>query len=132
MEHYFSCCGKSICTGCLCSFYESGNDDKCPFYKSDRGCETREKHIEEIMKRVEVNDSESIYVLANYYFQGLNDIQQDQTKAIELFSRAANLGLGKAHWNLADIYYKGGDLKKARGHCEAAAMKGHEVSRCNL
>jgi TPR repeat protein len=62
------------------------------------------------MKRVEVNDSESIYVLANYYFQGLNDIQQDQTKAIELFSRAANLGLGKAHWNLADIYYKGGDL----------------------
>jgi TPR repeat protein len=84
------------------------------------------------MKRVEVNDSESIYVLANYYFQGLNGIQQDHTKAIGLFPQAANLGLGKANWNLADINYKGGDLKKARFHCEAAAMKGHEVSRCNL
>jgi TPR repeat protein len=38
----------------------------------------------------------------------------------------------KAHYNLADIYYEGGDLKKAKFHYEAAAMAGHEQARSNL
>jgi hypothetical protein len=33
---------------------------------------------------------------------------------------------------MGDISYKGGDLKKAKFHYEAAAMAGHEVARYNL
>jgi rubrerythrin len=35
-ESYYPCCGKSICRGCLYSFVESGNEDKCPFCNCDR------------------------------------------------------------------------------------------------
>ena len=57
---------------------------------------------------------------------------QDQTKAIELFTKSAELGHSQAHWNLGDIYRKGGYLKKAKFHWEAAAMAGHEGARFNL
>ena len=51
---------------------------------------------------------------------------------MELYARSADLGCSLAHHNLGDIYYDGGDLKKAKFHYEAAAMAGHEVARCNL
>jgi TPR repeat protein len=82
------------------------------------------------MKRVEANDAASIYFLANDYYNGTNSLQQDQTKAMEHYVRAANLGYKKAHNNLASIYREGGYLKKAKFHSEAAAMAGNEVARC--
>jgi TPR repeat protein len=82
------------------------------------------------MKRAEANDAASIYLLANSYQLGLNGFQQDQTKAIELYARAADLGCSKAHDQLGDIYHQGGDMKKAKFHFEAAAMAGNEVARC--
>jgi TPR repeat protein len=84
------------------------------------------------MKRVAANDATSICVLGDHYYRGLVGVQQDHTKAIKLFTRAADLGLSAAHYLLSDVYRKGGDLKKAKFHGEAAAMAGHEVSRCNL
>jgi len=50
----------------------------------------------------------------------------------ELYARPADLGSRKAHQHLADNYYEGGDLKKAKFHYEAAAMAGHEGARYNL
>jgi TPR repeat protein len=50
----------------------------------------------------------------------------------ELWIRAADLGCSQAHYRLGDVYFKGGDSKKAKFHLEAAAMAGHEVARCNL
>jgi TPR repeat protein len=84
------------------------------------------------MRRVEANDPASIWQLAAYYSQGREGFDQDQTRAIELYIRAADLGYKKAHSLLADKYYEGGDLKKAKFHLEAAAMAGHEPARCNL
>jgi TPR repeat protein len=84
------------------------------------------------MKRVEANDAGAIYALGNSYHHGLNGFQQDHTKAIELYSRAAELGFSKAHCDLSNVYYEGGDMKNAKFHSEAAAMAGHEVSRYNL
>jgi TPR repeat protein len=82
------------------------------------------------MMRVAANDAFSICVLANSYYQGLNGIQQDLTKAMELFTRAAELGFSKAHSRLGNIYRDGGNLKQAKFHYEAAAMAGNEVARC--
>jgi hypothetical protein len=128
-EVYYECCGKSVCGGCVHSFYKSGNH-KCPFCNSDRDNKTDEEDVGDLMKRVEANDAASIYFLANDYYNGTNVLQQDQTKAMEHYVRAANLGYKKAHNNLASIYREGGYLKKAKFHSEAAAMAGNEVARC--
>jgi TPR repeat protein len=84
------------------------------------------------MKRADANDAASIFVLGQHYQRGLNGFQQDHVKAIELYSRAAELGSRSAHSQLADIYHEGGDMKKAKFHVEAAAVAGNEVARHNL
>jgi hypothetical protein len=98
-EEYYPCCGKSICGGCVHSFCMSGNNDKCPFCNSDRGNKTDEENIQEMMKRSEANDAGAMYVLGSYYYQGSNGLQQDHVKAIELFTKSAELGFSKAHNN---------------------------------
>jgi hypothetical protein len=131
MERYYPCCGKSICRGCEYSFFVSGND-KCPFCNSDRANKIEEERVQEMMKRVEANDPTSICMLANQYYHGRVGFQQDRAKAMELFTRAADLGCSEAHNQLGAIYRKGGDLKKAKFHVEAAAMAGNEVARFNV
>jgi TPR repeat protein len=130
-ETYYSCCGKSFCEGCIYSFMQSGNIEKCPFCKSEID-KTDGESVEEMMKRVEANDAGSIYQLANDYYQGDLGLLQDQEKAMELWTQAADLGSSKAHYQLGCIYRAGGDLKKAKFHYEAAAMAGHEDARSNL
>jgi TPR repeat protein len=71
-------------------------------------------------------------MLANYHLYGEEGLQRDHAKAIELFIRSANLGCNVAHYDLADVYYGGGNMKKAKFHYEAAAMAGHAEARYNL
>jgi tetratricopeptide (TPR) repeat protein len=132
MEVYFTCCGKKICKGCLYSFDQSGNEEKCPFCNANRFSKTDEEMADQIMKRVEANDAASTYLLANSYHNGLSGFQKDHARAIELYAQAADLGHSQAHNQLANIYWKGGDMKKAKFHYEAAAIAGHEGSRCCL
>jgi TPR repeat protein len=56
---------------------------------------------------------------------GRAGFQQDKTKAMELYVRAADLGNTMAHNNR-------GNLKKTKFHFEAAAMAGDEVARYNI
>jgi enhanced entry protein LpnE len=104
---------------------------KCPFCNSERD-KTIELQVEEMRRRVEANDAASMNMLANYYEHGRRNIQQDQTKAVELYARAAELGFSKAHYSLGMHYKKMGDLKKAKFYLEAAAMAGHDGARHNL
>jgi hypothetical protein len=129
-DGYYPCCGKNICRGCVYSFAQSGNTSKCPFCNSDRAGKTVEENVQDLMKRAEANDAASIYALGHGYYQGLQGLQQDHAKAIELYARAAELGYSKAHNKLAGAYHQMGDKKKAKFHMEAAAMAGHEVARC--
>ena len=50
------------------------------------------------MNRVEANDAGSIFMLAIQYHHGRVGFQQDHTKAIELFTKSAELGYSKAHY----------------------------------
>ena len=131
MEQYFVCCGKSLCKGCDYSFAQSEINNKCPFCNSER-YKTAQEHVEEIRRRVEANDPASICLLAGIYHQGFHGIQQDYAKAIELFTKSAELGFSEAHCQLGSIYCEGGNLKKAKFHYQAAAMAGHEIARYNL
>jgi TPR repeat protein len=85
-----------------------------------------------MMKRTDANDAASIYMLGTCYRNGLRGLQQDRTKAIELYARAGQLGCSKSHTHLGVLYHEGGDMKKAKFHFEAAAMAGHEGARYNL
>jgi hypothetical protein len=131
-KHYYSCCGTSICGGCIFTFCMSGMLETCPFCKSEQYTKTDEDRVEELMKRVEVNDAGAIYALGNHYNNGNIGLQQDREKALELWTQAAALGSSQAHCYLGNNYNKGGDLKKTKFHMEAAAMAGHEVARFNL
>jgi len=102
MEQYF----PFICRGCMYSFNQTDNDDKCPFCNSDCGGKSEEEEVAEMMKRVGANDAASICMLADSYYQGLNGFQQDLTKAIELYVRAGELGCCKAYCNLGMLYMK--------------------------
>jgi len=128
---YYPCCGKNICGGCAHSCIQSGNY-KCPFCNSDQANKTFEDLVEEVMKRVDVNDAASIYMLASSYNQGLHSLQRDEERAMKLYVRAAKLGCSKAHNNLANVHHEGGNMKKAKFHFEAAAMAGHEGARYNI
>ena len=120
MENYYSCCGKSVCRGCLYSFCESGNEGKCPFCNSDGDNKTAEEMVEEIRKRAEANDPGAMCALGNSYCYGENGFPQDQTKAMDVYTRAAGLSDNVAHYVLAGVYHRGGDLKKAKFHFEVA------------
>jgi len=128
-EQYFSCCGKSICRGCVLSINSSESRGKCPFCNSMRNYDTVNDMIVEVMRRVDADDPASIYYLADSYHGGLNGIQRDVVRATELYNRAASLGYKKAHCNIADIYRDEGDMKKAKFHYETAAMAGNEAAR---
>jgi TPR repeat protein len=85
------------------------------------------------MKRVAVNDAGAICILANYHCYGSKGVHQDQDRAVELYTRAADLGLNKiAHFCLGTHYHEVGDIKKTKFHYEAAAMAGHEMARTNI
>ena len=132
MDAYYSCCGKSICRGCIGSFRESGNIGSCPFCKAERKRISDEERVEEMMKRVEVNDAGAICALGSCYLHGQVGLLQDEEKAKELWTQAADLGSNQAHYNLGIGFDDGGDLKKAKFHYEAAAMAGCEAARYNL
>ena len=132
MEVYYSCCGKSICAGCVYFVSRLGNDDKCPFCNARTGGKTDLDRVEELKKRADVNDTGAIYILGSYNYDGKLGLRQDLAKGVELWTEAAKLGSSKAHFSLGVYYHEGGDMKKEKFHNEAAAMAGNEVARCNI
>ncbi len=83
-----------------------------------------------MMKRVEANHAESMTQLGCSYAKGYLGLQQDWNKALELWTRAAELGWSTAHYTIGGAYYEGmgpieKDMKKGIHHSELAAMAGH-------
>jgi hypothetical protein len=131
-KEFYSCCGKSVCKGCVYSFCKSGNMRKCSFCNTEIMSKSCEERVQEMMKRVDANDAWAMCVIAGYYNQGAGGLQQNQERAKDLWTQAAKLGSSQAHFQLGTEYYDGGDLKKAKFHYEAAAMAGHDDARYNL
>ncbi|EJK72978.1 hypothetical protein THAOC_05431 [Thalassiosira oceanica] len=89
-----------------------------------------------IQKRVHKGDAAAISHLGHKYYFGQLGLAKDVTRAVELWTEAAELGSVKAHSELGNVFYtgKGVEVDRARGihHCQQAAMKGHVESRHNL
>ncbi|EJK76893.1 hypothetical protein THAOC_01318 [Thalassiosira oceanica] len=129
------CCMKRVCNGCDLAATQRGMLDRCPFCRTpipDNNAST----LVMIQKRVSKGDADAIKVLGEQYFHGKLGVAKDVTRAIELWTEAAELGSIDAHYELGRAYYTGDGVEedKLRGirHWQQAAMKGHEPSRHNL
>ena len=84
-------------------------------------------------KRADKGDAEAIKVLGGHYYFGDLGLTKDVTRAIALYTEAAELGSLDAHYRLGDAYYAGEGVEedKPRGirHWQQAAMKGDVDSR---
>ena len=74
-------------------------------------------------KRVDAGDPVAIYFLGIQHEYGRCGLEKDVTMAVELYERAAELGVKKAHFNLGIMYDNGigveKDTAKAIRHYEA-------------
>jgi len=139
---YMACCGKMICSGCIHSpvYDNQGNEvaeRKCPFCRTPRPKSDKEIN-ERYKKRMKANDPIAIFNVGCYYRDGTCGYSQDNTKALELFHRAAELGCARAYNSIGTTYFNGQgvevDKKKATYYYELAAIRtgGDVIARRNL
>ena len=128
------CCMKRVCKGCDFAAKKRGMRD-CPFCRTP--CPDNVVDLLAMVRaRVEKKDPEAIYFLGKKYCYGSLGLQEDMTRAVELWTEAAELGSIEALYNLGPPYYHGIGVQedKAKGlrFFEKAAMLGHVESRHNL
>ena len=125
------CCSKYICKGCCYANQmhelEAGLQQRCAFCReplpeSDEECNKR------TMERVKKNDPAAMAEMGKKH-----KVEGDFGKALEYFTKAAELGDMGAHNNLGNLYYYGDgvdkDEKKEIHHYEEAAIGGHPQAR---
>ena len=139
-RRYQTCCGKVICSGCVCApvYDNQGNEvdnEKCPFCRTPHP-DTDEEIVIREKKRFEVDDPIAIYNLGCDYANGLIGVTKDYKKALYLWHRAAKLGHAAAYNGIGYAYEFGQgvevDMKKADYYYELAAIGGDAEARHNL
>ena len=128
-----ACCMKVVCNGCLLAARKRGMRD-CPFCRTPRP--NTGQSLALVRKRVDAGDPMAILFIGKQYLFGNYGFEKDVAKAVELYERAAELGVKDAHCQLGNLYRVGTELEKdmtkAIRHYEAAAMCGHVSARFNL
>ena len=136
-----SCCGKTICHGCIwaMAIQDAAKRDKnreakvglCAFCRAPHASD----EVGRLMKLAEKGNAYAYYKVAGYYAEG-NGLSQNWAKANELYLKAGELGCADAYYNLGDSYDDGNgvevDKKKAKHYWELAAMNGNVGARHNL
>ena len=136
----YRCCMKSVCNGCTLEIYKRGKGDACPFCRTKAPARGDEQaQLDRLQDRVLANDPMAIHALGLDYRDGDKLLAKDSSKAVELFERAAKLGLKEAHFDLAcqfiehtDDESTGKDISRALEHYEIAAKQGHVGARHSL
>lgn len=133
---YKSCCGKTICSGCIHAVRKTdGGVGFCPFCRTPAAI-TIEESNKRILKRVDAGDAEAIHSLGSYYSEGTQGFAQDYTKAIELWEQSIELGYAPSMTSIGRSYFYGEgverDEKKAKYYWELGAVKGDSHARHNL
>ena len=129
---FMSCCGKSVCKGCIYAMTVSGGKDLCAYCRAPPPS-SEEEHIKQTKKLMEKGYAEAYYVLGQHYAKGVLGLPQDQQKANELFLKAGELGCASGYCNLGNAFEQGRgievDRKKATHYWEIATMMGSLQAR---
>ena len=130
-----TCCMKLVCNGCALAARRLGMLDGCPFCRTPFSNDNA-SNLAMIQKRVDKGDAEAIYQLGNKCYHGKLGLTKNVPRAIELYTKAAELGSVDVHCQLGMVYHTGDGVEedKPRGthHWQQAAMQGHATSRHNL
>ena len=132
-----SCCGKSICSGCIYVMRETGSKNMklCPFCKTPPARSNAEE-VERLKKLMEKGNAYAFNQLAGLYARVRMGVPQDWLKANELYLKAGELGCADGYFNLGCVYQFGQgvevDMKKAKHYYELTAMSGSVMARHNL
>jgi tetratricopeptide (TPR) repeat protein len=126
---FYSCCSKLVCDGCDYANDINNGGDRCPFCREPVA--NKEENKKRTMKRIKANDPAAMcYMGTILYFEG------DHDKAVEYWTKAAELGDADAHYQLSVMYRKGRGVEKDKEkeifHLEKAAIGGHPEARYNL
>ena len=143
-----SCCGKTICKGCILEMIKTelrqelkkGRNREsvkqlCPFCRMPVPIDGDEEG-RRIVKLVQSGNVNAINVLGQCYSDGSWGMPLDFTKANELYLKAGDHGCAGGHYNLGVSYLNGcgvdEDRKKAKYYFELAAIKGCKEARYTL
>jgi tetratricopeptide (TPR) repeat protein len=125
------CCSKVICKGC---FYanakrerEQGLQERCAFCREPIS-ESEKEYNKRVMNRIKKKDPVAMTAMGKeHYAKG------DFGRALDYYTKAAELGDANAHACLGSLYRNGKGVekvfKKAVYHLEQAAIGGHPGSR---
>jgi len=127
-----SCCGKTICNGCILAISMSDEKDLCAFCRIPPASSDKEE-IKRLKKRIDNGNAGACVLLASYYTQGLRGLPRDYQSANELWLKAGELGRGDAYYNLGANYDFGWgvarDRNKVKYYFELAALNGDKDAR---
>ena len=90
--------------------YNLGMDD-CPFCRVPRP-NTGGQALVMVRKRMDAGDAVAIWHLGSQHRFGRCGLGKDVTRAVEIYERAAELGVKDAHYNLGVLYAKGIEVEK--------------------
>eukprot|EP00984_Skeletonema_dohrnii_P015736 scaffold6862_cov92-Skeletonema_dohrnii-CCMP3373.AAC.2 len=129
-----TCCSKLICDGCAFANQKRELEEKlqaaCAFCRSHLP-NTQEEADKNKMKRAKANDPVAMRHVGQKHCE-----EGDYERAIEYWTKAAELGGVEAHLDLACMYVEGKGVEKdeKRGlyHLVEAAIAGHPDARYNL
>jgi hypothetical protein len=135
------CCGKRLCNGCfvgqtkeeVASGKALEHIGSCPFCREpDAGSD--EEAIERIEKLMKKNNGQAFIALGARYQDGDFGLEQNMTKAMDLYLKAGELGYCEGFTNLGFIFYNGlngveVNKKQAKQYLVRAVMMGNVQAR---
>ena len=127
-----SCCGKTICNGCIYAMKMSEGKDLCPFCRTPPAS-SDEEEMNRIENQMNKGNGKAFNMRAGDYAHGICGMPQDYQKAIELFLKAGELGCIEGYYNLGQAFRMGlgveVDMKKSKHYFELAAIGGYADAR---
>ena len=130
------CCGKDICSGCLCAIVESARahnkPSSCPFCRTPAPSSDKEA-LQMCMKRVEMNDADAFYYLGCGYRAGNYGLLKSESRGNEQWKKGAQLGSNECRVGLGlKCMFKDDDTEKAHHYLGLAAIEGSASARYYL
>jgi len=134
-SNFYLCCMKTVCKGCCLAAIKGGLGQACPFCRTVNP-KSDEESLKMVQKRVDARDAVAISHLGDAYFNKAYGLEKDTSRAIELWSEAAELGSMEALTKMGVAYHQDSGVAqdKAKGlrYLESAAMQGSAESRHSL
>ena len=128
LTKFYPCCGKSICSGCVSEHMKTeikngADHTKCAFYR--KIAKNGNKALRKLIKR---DNNPIAFMQMAFRHESGDGILQSNTRALEMYNRAAELGNADAYGYIASYYGQGiaveQDESKTLEFLEVASKKG--------